>query len=260
VKTRIVHTKFWIDGFVTTLQPKEKLAFLYFFTNETIGLTGVYELPDRNICFDLGITQKELDDIKQKLSSVGKVGFMNGYVILTNSQKYCDYEHGNDRQRKSFESEKKSIPEEVWKYRESLTSQQLVNDQSVTSPRLVLNHKSENINNKKGIVKGEEKKYSKLEDITDVEISQVAQKYEVAPKVVKRVYEELVDYCEGKGKKYDNYLATLRGWVRRRIDEKPQIVGLKQLSEVQIKAIRAGNLSMRIMEEDGYDTSIFRAN
>lgn len=111
MKTRILHTKFWQDNYIVNLNKVEKLTFNYLITNESVNICGIYELPDRNICFDLDITQEELAAIKEKFHKDGKILFCNGWVRIVNVDKYNSYKgEKNDTAR---ERELALAPEEI---------------------------------------------------------------------------------------------------------------------------------------------------
>ena len=44
-KQRYVNTRFWNDTYVSSLDPIEKLLFIYLLTNEHTNISGVYEPP-----------------------------------------------------------------------------------------------------------------------------------------------------------------------------------------------------------------------
>ena len=67
--------------------------------------------------------------------------------------------------------------------------------------------------NKRGIAV-KQKKYSSLRDIGEEEIKQVADLYQVPLPFVVSCYDSLVNYCEAHGRKYKNYLAALRNFVK----------------------------------------------
>lgn len=91
MKTRIIHTKFWKDTFVSDLNPSEKLIFLYLLTNDRVNIIHCYECADREILFDTGVTRDALESAKIKLSAGGKVYFFQNYVFLANAEKYEQY-------------------------------------------------------------------------------------------------------------------------------------------------------------------------
>lgn len=91
METRIIHTKFWKDDYISKLSHKEKLLFIYLLTNETINICGIYELPDKYICIDLELTQTELDSYKEKFKKDNKFDFFNGWVKIINVDKYNSF-------------------------------------------------------------------------------------------------------------------------------------------------------------------------
>ena len=135
MKARVVQTKFWEDNFVIELTHKEKLAFLYFLTNPRVNLIGVYELPDRVICFDLSLTESELVGIKNTLISGNKIHFIDGFVMIRNSQKYNNFLKGSEVQRRAFCREMELLPKGVKEYLED-NKFELVLDWLATSSKL----------------------------------------------------------------------------------------------------------------------------
>jgi hypothetical protein len=78
MRTRNIHTRMWEDEFFVKLDKTSKIVFIYLFTNQRIGLSGIYTITDRTICFDVGLGQNELDKVKLKLFP--KVMFCSGWV------------------------------------------------------------------------------------------------------------------------------------------------------------------------------------
>lgn len=60
--------------------------------------------------------------------------------------------------------------------------------------------------------------YSSLKDLTDSEFEEIAQEYSISVTTVSKKYSDLVNYCQSKGKKYKNYLATLRAWISKDLE------------------------------------------
>lgn len=58
-------------------------------------------------------------------------------------------------------------------------------------------------------------KYSSLKDIGEVEFQLVADQYKVPVSLVKSSYEDLTNYCQAHGRRYKNYLAALRNFVKK---------------------------------------------
>jgi hypothetical protein len=55
---------------------------------------------------------------------------------------------------------------------------------------------------------------SSPEKITDEDLNHIAEMYNVPLPFVRSKYQDLIDYCLSTGKKYQDYLAALRKWVR----------------------------------------------
>jgi hypothetical protein len=157
--TRIIHTQFWEDSFISELDHKEKLTFLYLFTNSKIGLTGIYELPDKFILFDLCLNSEELQKMKKKFQQEDKIYFYKGYIAIKNAIKHSDYSKGNENQIKAFYRELEQLPDDIKKFLVD-NGFRLVIDYLTTSPELVtqlhIKQKTKTINNKTKIKTQEE--------------------------------------------------------------------------------------------------------
>lgn len=64
------------------------------------------------------------------------------------------------------------------------------------------------------ITSPEKIKIFSLNDLSETEFEEIAQKYNVPTSFVKSKYDDLVNYCEGSGKVYKNYYAILSNWVK----------------------------------------------
>jgi len=51
---RKIDTGMWKDPWFERLSPKEKLSFIYFWSNDYCNSPGIYEISEKRICFDLG--------------------------------------------------------------------------------------------------------------------------------------------------------------------------------------------------------------
>lgn len=74
---------------------------------------------------------------------------------------------------------------------------------------------------------------------------EIANQYHVGVGIVKSLSEEMVLYCQSRGKKYSNYKAALQNWLRRRITEKPSLVIVKHapITETLTKEQRQINIA-----------------
>lgn len=87
-KYRIVNTRFWIDDYTANLDPIEKLLFLYFLTNTSTDISGVYEIPLKNIALDTGIDKEMVEKILGRFARDGKIFYSNGWVGVKNFAKH----------------------------------------------------------------------------------------------------------------------------------------------------------------------------
>jgi hypothetical protein len=87
-KQRIVNTHFWDDGYIVTLDPIEKLLFLYFLTNSLTNIAGAYEINLRRIAFDTGIDRDMIFKILERFEAVKKIYYRDGWVVIPNFIKH----------------------------------------------------------------------------------------------------------------------------------------------------------------------------
>lgn len=160
MKTRIIHTKIWKDEWFASLSKDAKFLWLYLLTNEKLNISGIYELTDREMTFDLG---EDIDiGVKEELRP--KAMFYKNWVFIPNIEKYNSYRNAPTNQ-KAFEKEILSIPNDV--IRMILTDTSI--DTSIYTPPIlqeIINKKSEIINSKLEI----ENQKSETRDKTEEEI------------------------------------------------------------------------------------------
>lgn len=87
-RQRYLDTKFWDDTYVVSLDPVEKLLFIYLLTNPLTNICGIYETSLRRIAFDTGIEQAMVTNILKRFEEDDKIKYQKGYVALKNFTKY----------------------------------------------------------------------------------------------------------------------------------------------------------------------------
>lgn len=92
MKTRILHTKIWEDSYFSELSIMEKLLFLYYLTNKNINLVGIYEITDKKVLFETGVTLDDLRIFQNKVSESQKIFFYKDCVFIVNHNKYQKYD------------------------------------------------------------------------------------------------------------------------------------------------------------------------
>lgn len=100
-KQRYIDTRFWIDNYVSELDPIEKLLFLYFLTNSFTDISGVYEIPLKQIALDTGIDKEMVIKILARFKSDGKIFYEEGWIGIKNFQKHQNT--GNPKIAKGIE-------------------------------------------------------------------------------------------------------------------------------------------------------------
>ncbi len=84
----MVNTRFWIDDYVSHLDPKEKLMFLYFLTNPFTDICGIYEVPMKSISIDTGIEEGPALKILKRFERDRKIFYRGGWIGIANFVKY----------------------------------------------------------------------------------------------------------------------------------------------------------------------------
>lgn len=194
MKTRIVHTKIWQDEWFCNLPRASRFVFIYLLTCPQNNICGKFEIPDRVIVFDTGITRDELEQAKKDLAS--RVAFHMGWVRLIHTNKYNNYVN-NPKLEVALQREVELVPEEINRV---LDEYDTSIDTSIYTPN---NHKSEIINHK-----------SEINNIGEDVLEQLSQDYQVPISFVKSKYEDMVNWHKSTGKTKKDWVATLRNFVK----------------------------------------------
>lgn len=129
-KSRIINTRFWIDDYISNLDPIEKLLFLYFLTNPATDICGVYELPLKNIALDTGIDKEMAIKVLDRFTRDGKIIYHKGWVIIKN---FIKHQSINPAVKKGIEASLEKIPLEI---RELLNDREPIESLSEPSDRV----------------------------------------------------------------------------------------------------------------------------
>lgn len=92
---RMINTRIWDDDYVSNLDPTEKLLFLYLLTNSSANLSGIYEVPLKNIASDTGVDKEMVQKVLGRFKKDKKVLYVNGWVCLKNAIKYQNTRNSN---------------------------------------------------------------------------------------------------------------------------------------------------------------------
>ena len=110
-KQRLVNTKFWTDTYSSKLDPIEKLMFLYFLTNPHTNISGIYELPLRNIAFDTGIDKDMVEKILERFAKDQKIHYIDGWVYIVNFVK--NQNQGSSKVQTGINNELSKVPTQI---------------------------------------------------------------------------------------------------------------------------------------------------
>ncbi len=109
-KTRYIKTDFWSDSFIESLEPIEKLLFIYLFTNDRLDLCWIYEITLRKISFETWINEDRVGKIIQGFSEKWKIHYIEGYICVMNFVKHLQ---SNPSVASGVERSKNLIPKPV---------------------------------------------------------------------------------------------------------------------------------------------------
>jgi hypothetical protein len=107
-KQRYINTRFWDDGYIVTLDPIEKLLFLYFLTNPLTEISGAYEIPLRRIAFDTGIDRDMVLKIVARFAEEDKIIYQDGWVLVCN---FIKHQSANPKITKGIELSVSGCPD-----------------------------------------------------------------------------------------------------------------------------------------------------
>ena len=115
MKARVINPRFWNDGYITELNPFEKLLFIFLITNEYVTMSGIYELPDKIICNVLSFERDAYLPIKNKFEADRKFSFFNGWLYIVNNARYNSYTPAPNIVT-AFKKELAAIPKSIKDY------------------------------------------------------------------------------------------------------------------------------------------------
>jgi len=110
-KQRMVNTRFWDDNYASNLDPIEKLLFLYFLTNTSTNISGVYEIPIKKVANETGIDKEMVEKIINRFSKDNKIFYKDGWVVIKNFIKHQNQK--SPKVSKGIVEEFKNVPENI---------------------------------------------------------------------------------------------------------------------------------------------------
>jgi hypothetical protein len=107
----MVNTRFWDDDYTSNLDPIEKLLFLYFLTNTSTNICGVYEIPLKKIANETGIDKEMVLKIINRFSKDFKIFYKDGWAVVRNFIKHQNQK--SPKVQKGIEIELENAPEHI---------------------------------------------------------------------------------------------------------------------------------------------------
>ena len=112
---RYISTSFWDDEWIQTLDPSEKLLYLYLMTNPLTTISGAYKIALRRMVFDTGFNEETVKRILVKFQKAKKAYHYEEYMILPSWPKHQKWQI-KDTIKKGIEADLAKIPENVKSY------------------------------------------------------------------------------------------------------------------------------------------------
>jgi hypothetical protein len=85
---RIVKTKFWDDPYITSLDPNQKLLFIYLLTNSCTDISGAYEISIKKIEFDTQLGDSLIQAGVRLFEADEKMIYKDGWLFIPNFIKH----------------------------------------------------------------------------------------------------------------------------------------------------------------------------
>lgn len=245
MKTRIIYTKFWYDNYISSLKHKEKLAFLYFITNEKVNICGIYELPDKYIKIDLDLKQNELDKIKDKFQEDNKLLFIDGWVKIKNFELYNKFD--GEKNVVAKRKEINLIPRKVIDYQYSIDRVSPKSDTLNNHKSIINNHKSES--ESESITRKQDEltfnfstfKFENLLKTDKVEWRKIYDKVDIEKEILKMVNWLKIHQAEKRTHK-KNWRKFITNWLNRCQIDLTEGVKNRELIEKMIKGSGIGDI------------------
>ena len=221
----MLDTKIYNDNWFYNLSTEAKLLFLFLIGNDSCNLIGCYELPLHIISVYTKIPEKKIESVMEEMFP--KVCYSDGWVMIQRYQKYNPMRNPSieEAQKKQFNNlppQTKSLFEQIQvglddiklnsveKQKEYLAN--LEKELGWVHPDATLSTgykvKEQEKDMVLGVVKG-------IEEISVEEIVKICEDYKVPEAFVRSKMDDIKNYTASTGKKYKDYLATLRNWVKR---------------------------------------------
>lgn len=87
-KARQIKDEIWSDDWFFTLEPKQKLAWMFLLTNERCNIAGIYKLNHKWAARVAGLTERDFNDSMKMFEEDGKLLRLEDWVVIVNFVKH----------------------------------------------------------------------------------------------------------------------------------------------------------------------------
>lgn len=108
-KSRMVNTIFWEDNYTANLDPIEKLLFLYFLTNTSTTISGIYQITLKKVAVETGIDREMVEKLLKRFEVDNKFFYREGWLGIKNFIKHQNQE--SPMVKKGIERELENCPD-----------------------------------------------------------------------------------------------------------------------------------------------------
>jgi len=118
-KTRMISTDFWSDTWVDSLDPIEKLIYIYCFSNDKSSWCWATEIPIKKIAYETGLDRDMVRKILNRFSNEWRIIYYWWYLILKNFLKHhfnwmdSPEKRSKNNQLKAIINEMKILPKYI---------------------------------------------------------------------------------------------------------------------------------------------------
>lgn len=104
-KKRYISDSIWTDPWFETQSPHKKLLFMYLLTNKLVSISWFYEITLRQISFDTGISQSDVNKYISDFENDKKVFYHDGMLCIVNFVKNQNIKSEEDNMWKGIQRE-----------------------------------------------------------------------------------------------------------------------------------------------------------
>lgn len=205
-KNRMVNTRFWDDAYISNLDPLEKLLFLYFLTNTSTNISGIYEIPTKKIAVDTGIDRDMVLKLLKRFEDDGKLFYRDGWLGIVNFVKHQN--QGSPLVQKGIEVELKNAPHGI---RALVEGKGIDTVSHLTQPNLIKPKTSPKV------LKIEERiAFGEFQNVmlSKEEHMKLCERF--GRSAINKLIEDCSTYQKSSGTKYRDHYAALLNWARRK--------------------------------------------